>query len=312
MEHALNYSTISTVWCQLDRDSRVVIITDESRFEIACKIKADNLPYVRAIQIINLDREPVGYANEMQQLEPRDLVVVLLSIASYMEKGYNNVFPAFRKPKNVSAKYVMIRLDIPERSLLTGLNTPLDKVHSIINSLKSLPANSQLRITTLAGTDLHTQIREFAVLPFYAPDPGANAYLPPAEVYTALVENATNGKIVVDVTVGELRVQGQLIDQLGQVEEPVTITVKDGLIDSISGGAIGQRLNDHLSKLPNNCKLVVELGHGLSDIEPTGIIGVDESMNNTCHFGIGDNIFYGGQNEAPIHLDVVIKNPQWR
>ena len=46
---------------------------------------------------------------------------------------------------------------------------------------------------------------------------------------------------------------------------------------------------------------VVELGHGLSDIEPTGIIGVDESMNGTCHIGIC--------NRNPYHLDVVIKNP---
>jgi hypothetical protein len=48
--------------------------------------------------------------------------------------------------------------------------------------------------------------------------------------------------------------------------------------------------------------VVVELGHGLSDIEPTGIIGVDESMNGTCHIGIGNRELY--------HLDVVISDPK--
>lgn len=310
MEHQLTYSTLSTVWCQLDHNSRVLIITDDKRYDIASDIQRDNLSHVSSIHIINLDREPRGYVEEMQQLEPQDLLLVLLSISSYMEKGYNNVFPAFQKPQNLRAKYVMVRLDIPARSLLTGLNTPLEKVQAIIARLKSVPPNSQVRIITESGTDVITQVRDFKVLPFHILNPGDNAYLPPAEIYTSLVENSTNGQIVVDVTVGELRVQGQLIDELGLVDEPVTLTIKDGALQSITGGAIAQRLRDELDKLPDSCKIVVELGHGLSNLEPTGIIGVDESMNDTCHFGIGDNIFYGGQNVAPIHLDVVLKNPQ--
>lgn len=63
----------------------------------------------------------------------------------------------------------------------------------------------------------------------------------------------------------------------------------------------GSVRND-LSLLRSDQLVVVELGHGLSDIQPTGIIGVDESMNGTCHFGIGTG--------SPFHLDLVVRNPK--
>ena len=35
---------------------------------------------------------------------------------------------------------------------------------------------------------------------------------------------------------------------------------------------------------------------------PTGIIGIDESIIDTYHFGIGDGVGYGIDNEASIPL----------
>jgi len=43
---------------------------------------------------------------------------------------------------------------------------------------------------------------------------------------------------------------------------------------------------------------------------PTGIICIDESIISTCHFGIGDGTGFGIDNEASIHLDVVIHQPK--
>jgi len=41
----------------------------------------------------------------------------------------------------------------------------------------------------------------------------------------------------------------------------------------------------------------------LSKMTPTGLIGVDESIIDTCHFGIGDGAKCG------VHLDVVVNAP---
>ena len=35
----------------------------------------------------------------------------------------------------------------------------------------------------------------------------------------------------------------------------------------------------------------------------------DEKVLGTCHIAIGNNVFYGGSNDVPIHLDGVITRP---
>ncbi len=48
----------------------------------------------------------------------------------------------------------------------------------------------------------------------------------------------------------------------------------------------------------------VELGQGLSNMDSTGLIGVDESILSSCHFGFGD----GGT--CGTHLDMVLTGPK--
>ncbi len=103
------------------------------------------------------------------------------------------------------------------------------------------------------------------------------------------------------MTVGEFRIKGELTDVLGLVDAPVTIRLEDGFVREVSGGAMAARLKKCFAMLPDAFHFAVELGHGLSDMRPTGIIGVDESIRGTCHVGIGDGSMY--------HLDLVIADP---
>lgn len=48
----------------------------------------------------------------------------------------------------------------------------------------------------------------------------------------------------------------------------------------------------------------VELGQGLSNMDSAGLIGVDESILSSCHFGFGD----GGT--CGTHLDMVLTGPK--
>ena len=127
--------------------------------------------------------------------------------------------------------------------------------------------------------------------------------MPPAEINEELDPHSVHGVIVADITVGELRFYADLIDPLGLVDEKVVIRVENGLVGEITGGDIARRLKKGLDRLDKKLQVVVELGHGLSDLSPTGIIGVDESMNGTCHFGIGER--------NPYHVDVVVKSPRF-
>jgi leucyl aminopeptidase (aminopeptidase T) len=99
---------------------------------------------------------------------------------------------------------------------------------------------------------------------------------------------------------------GNLLDAFGLVDNDVKLLIKDSKIIDVLGN---DKLKQLLNSLEPEAMTVVELGIGLSEMTPTGIIGIDESILNTCHFGIGDGTFYGIDNSSSIHLDVVINNP---
>ncbi len=298
----MNFNTISTTWTLLEKTAKILILIESERLSIAEKIKKDNLINVAEVKIIDINIDKT-YDQEMMALTDKDLLIVLLTMDGFMSKGYRNRFSPFSKPPGFVGKYIFIRLGIPEESLLSGLNTNIDKVESIIHEYQAFDSGKKVRVTTDRGTDITTQIAYQELLPYHARSLGGNAFLPPAEISEELKPSSTNGIIVVDVTVGEIRFGPDLIDSLGIVDSEVRITVKDGLVVDIDGGDIAQRLKAGLGRLDRNLQLLVELGHGLSDLSPTGIIGVDESMNGTCHFGIG--------NRNPYHVDVVISNPKF-
>ena len=296
----MNFNTISTVWALLKKSSMILILTETARIPIAERIKSDNLPYIEKADIIDMNINN-AYEEEMGRLSEDDLLIVLLTVDGFMNKGYCNTFSPFIKPSGCISKYIFIRLDIPETSLLSALNTRIEKVESIIHKYQALHAGKKVRATTDKGTDITVQIDFQELLPYHARTPGGNAFLPPAEISEELVPYTANGTIVVDITVGELRFGSELIDPLGIVDKNVKIVIQNGLVVGISGGDIARRLKVGFDKLDSGLQMLVELGHGLSDLSPTGIIGVDESMNGTCHFGIG--------NRDPYHVDVVVSNP---
>ena len=297
---SVSFETIATKWAALKPSARLVIITESARLPLAEKIRLANASYVKEIGLINLTaNEP--YEEIMRNMTAQDVLLILLTMDGFMNEGYRDIFPPFDKPDGFAGKYVFIRLDIPEASLLAGLHTSLAKVEAIIRTCQTYKSGQQVRVTTEKGTDITMVVDYQELLPYDARLPGGHAFLPPAEISEELVVGSANGVIVADITVGELRFYADLIDLLGFVDEDVKITVKDGLVTDITGGEIARRLQAGLAKQPKALQTLVELGHGLSDLSPTGIIGVDESMNGTCHFGIG--------NRDPYHVDVVVANP---
>lgn len=293
----MDFSTISKTWARLGKNDAMIILTD--RLRLAEKIKTDNMQLIREINIMDISAE--DYKSQISRLAENDLLLVMLTVEGFMNKGYRSCFQPFSKPKGLRCRYIFIRLDIPEPALLSGLNTDPGKIEALIDEYRRFTAGSRVRVTSESGTDITVGIKGQEMLPYDPRLPGSCAFLPPSEISEEIEE--AEGIIVADITVGELRFGADLIDSLGLVDLNVRITVENGLITHISGGEIAKRLKEGLSRLKSELQILVELGHGLSDITPTGIIGVDESMNRTCHFGIGSR--------NPYHVDVVVGNPQF-
>lgn len=294
-----SFEQLTSKWCNLSSSAKVVIITDTDRLSLASEMQRE---ISNDCRIINID-ENNEYFHELLMLSPSDLVVALFSFDTFVLKGANKVFSPFGKPRGLKAKYAFIRLGISKESLLQGISTPMELVYETVNRLHSYKSGTSLRVTNAVGTDITLSVNAFTTCEHRIKENGGMAFLPPSETSSEIIANTANGKIVVDITIGQLYHYRNLLGYFGLVDSPVTLMVENGMITDIIGGDMAAELKEKLFALHESCRILVELGHGLSKMTPTGLIGVDESIVDTCHFGIGDGATCG------VHLDVVISNP---
>jgi len=300
IKHRLpSYSAIITHFGGINKQNDVVILTDNTMYKTARYIQNDSMAFSKSIDIINLD--DTNDYEKIYMLKPDDLLILHIGIESWTGTHKCMAY-AFDKPKNIAAKYICIRPTITAEALREGLNTPLGVIEKVIEQYSNQPYDKPIRVKSNSGTDISLNAYKPWIAPFNTHKPGANAYLPPAEISYSVKPGTANGIIVADVTVGELRVHADLINPFGIVDQPVSIHILNGNIIDITGSEMAQQLKTEIWKLPASCRRVVELGFGLSTMTPSGIIGIDESIAGTCHFGFGN----GSGNDAPIHLDVVV------
>ena len=294
----MNFKTSLTQWCDISLDSRILIITDKIQYEIAefFQNELDN-----DCEIIQFEPSDI-MTNILKELKEDDLLIVILSFDTFIKDGANNYFSPFTTPNGIVAKYIFIRLNMSKESLLQGLSTPKSLVYNKIAERKTLNFNN-VRIVNNSGTNIILKIDSFDTYSYEINNECKHAFLPPSETSARVIAGTANGKIVIDITVGQLYYYGNLLGYFGAVKTPITMIVQNGLVADIYGNDMANELKHKLFALPVECRELVELGQGLSKMEPTGLIGIDESIIDTCHFGIGDS------EKCGLHLDVVISNP---
>ena len=126
---------------------------------------------------------------------------------------------------------------------------------------------------------------------------GQGGNLPSGEAYIAPLEDSSNGTMVID---------GSMVG-VGLLSSPLTVTVKDGRLQSITG-ADADKLGILLENERNST--LCELGIGTNECALlTGNILEDEKIYGTVHIAFGTNASFGGATTADCHLDGIIVNP---
>jgi len=294
----MDYNALFAPWCRLTAETHVMIVTDAEQTSLAASIR-DGIGCPCEILYA-----PITDAcmDRVKALSCEDVVIALFSISSFMD-GARTYFSPFAKPDGVYAQYLFIRLDISEKSLMEGLSTPKQLVYDKMEEMERLDPHMAVHVKTGLGTDISFRITGFGTCSHAIDEKTTYAFLPPSETSADVVPHTANGKIVIDVTVGQLYRYGKLLGEFGLVTSPVTLLVTDGLITDITGDAMAAEVKEKLFALPAACRELVELGQGLSKMNPVGITGVDESIIDTCHFGFGD----GGT--CGVHWDVIVSDP---
>ena len=161
----------------------------------------------------------------------------------------------------------------------------------------------EIRVTSPQGTDITFELGD---RPWHedtgtVQEPGAFSNLPAGEVFIS-PESAT-GTYVVD---GTIRPHGLLADG-----ETVTIDVEDGQLTNIDDEALAAEAAAAAETAGDAAYNLAELGIGtnLGVSELVGSVLLDEKAAGTVHIAFGDNAGIGGDTEAPIHMDGILREP---
>lgn len=205
--------------------------------------------------------------------------------------------------KNASSKGARIAsmpgitIDMMERALNVDFYKIKKFNETLISKLKN---KNKIRITTKKGTDIRFYLkgRKWLIDDGIHTKKSSFGNLPAGEIFIAPLEGKTNGKIIVDASIGGL----------GEIDKNIKINIESGFIEKIKGGKIANQFK----KLLKNkfYKNVAELGIGTNyKAKITGNVLEDEKVAGTCHIAFGNNKHFGGKIDVPFHVDVVIKKP---
>jgi leucyl aminopeptidase (aminopeptidase T) len=164
-----------------------------------------------------------------------------------------------------------------------------------------LNRGSEARITCPHGSDLRLGLRGRlgSVDAGELGNRGAFGNLPCGEGYIAPVEGTAEGKLVVDGSIAEV----------GLLETPVSMTIREGHLVQTTGGD-GARLMELLTAHGDDGTNVAELGIGTNEEAIlTGNFLEDEKILGTCHVAFGASAAIGGTVQVPVHLDCVVLEP---
>ncbi len=193
---------------------------------------------------------------------------------------------------------------ITEDVFTTGLDADYDSIAAHCEAVREQVAEAEeIRVTTDAGTDITFGVgnREWLADTGIVHDSGEMSNLPAGEVFIS--PTTADGTFVVD---GTMRPHGLL-----EEGHRLTFEVEDGLVTHISDDEIRETVEDAAKKVGDAAYNLAELGIG-TNVAVTNLVGsvlLDEKAGGTVHIAIGDDAGIGGETDAPIHLDGIIREP---
>ncbi len=191
---------------------------------------------------------------------------------------------------------------ITEAVFTTGLDADYNRIEDTCSRIaQAVEEAATISIETTRGTDVTFDVRDRTWLrdTGIVHEPGAFSNLPAGEVFISPA--SADGTVIID---GTMRPYGLL-------DEPIRIECTDGYVTSISDEHIRATVEAASEAVGRDAYNVAELGIGTNDgvTELIGSVLLDEKAAGTIHVAIGDDASIGGDTEAPIHLDGIVRDP---
>jgi 2,5-dihydroxypyridine 5,6-dioxygenase len=280
---------------------QVLILIDGGRSFRIAEVAAEavrerkGVPVTVLMEVLPVpNAEPPGIvAAAMQQA---DVILGLLSKSTFHTQA--RLAASKRGARMISATGIV------EETLVGGLiKADFFRIKPVVDDLADrLTEGRQVHITSPGGTDLRARIEgRRANREIWSREKGQVSGAPGIEVNIPPLEGTTEGTLVLDASIASL----------GLVKKPIRLTIEQGRVTKFEGGSQAEELARLVASAKDpRAYAVAEIGIGLNpEGEITGNIIEDESTFGTGHIALGNNTAHGGENPAPIHLDMVFLHP---
>ena len=283
----------------LQAQETLLIVTDEVKREIGLSLHEAGKALCRESILLEIK------SREVNGEEPPELV------SDMMKRVDVVVCPTAKSLTHTDARRNAVKLGV-RVGTMPGINADTmkrclsadyDKIIKLTNFIaRKLEGVSTIRVVTEKGTDLTMPVKGRKIIPSTGvlKNKGESGNLPSGEVYLAPWEGQSNGKVVIDGSMAGL----------GMLEEPLTIEVREGYAETITGGKQADKLIEIFDKAGRDARAVAEFGMGTNyKAILTGMILEDEKVFGTIHIAFGNNLTMGGNVSVNLHLDGLVKEP---
>jgi leucyl aminopeptidase (aminopeptidase T) len=209
-----------------------------------------------------------------------------------------------RSEANEAGARVATLPGITEEIFATGLDADYERIREHCQDvLDQIEGAEEVRVTTERGTDITFEPgdRGWNLDTGLVHEAGEMSNLPAGEVF--LSPEKANGRYVVD---GTMMPHGLL-----EESQTLEFEVEDGHVTDISDDEIREAVEEAAEEVGRDAYNVAELGIG-TNVAVESLVGsvlLDEKAGGTVHIAIGDDHAIGGDVEAPIHFDGIIREP---
>jgi leucyl aminopeptidase (aminopeptidase T) len=282
----------------VEAGERVVVVTDDERRRIGESLHAVASERTGAATVV---RYPPGDQHGEEPPEP--VAAAMAAADAYLAPTTRSLSHTRARSRATEAGARGATMPgITETVLTAGLDADYDAIAAACERIhEAVRGATEIRITTPAGTDLTVEPgdRPWQLDTGLVRESGAFSNLPAGETFVSPV--SADGVVVVDGTMGPH----------GLVEEPIRLEVADGLVTEVSDPAVREELAAAAETAGDAAYNVAELGIG-ANVGVTDLAGsvlLDEKAAGTVHVAVGDDASIGGDVEAPIHTDGVLRAP---
>ncbi len=298
-----NMSRLLTHCGSLQAGERVVVVTDYEKLDLALIVAAAGRVLTSEVNVLVMpprqadgEEPPAAIAKAMTEA---DLVVSLVA------KSITHT-SAVLDALNAGARGLMLTAFTPVMLLGGGIDYDFRQHRPFCRAVADLLAEaSSARLTTPAGTDLTMDLtgRPGNAHAGVVDGPGQLTTVPNVEASVSPVEGRSAGVIVADASIPYY--------DIGLLDEPVRMTVTEGRVTEIAGGAQADRIARQMARQHDpNVYNIAQLSFGLNpSCRMQGVMLEDEGVYGTSHIGIGTSSLLGGTVKAKMHFDVLMWSP---